>query len=765
MTQRVMRFPDEIAIALGLNITGHDPIHDYGSNDKRWEDNYELVKQFSNAYTFSNPIDTRGGNQTSNWLFRKSIKASTKPNPSLKKPRIIPFTTEGTNHTPRQYAFAEYKKNAFHSYYDALNELKIYIINSILFLLFNSIFLKPHFNIWDLDILYYQILYTEPFDCIITDVLDKVQGYFFTILTGYTYEQTFEPSNFLELIFYILTNTDIVIISILENISSLIIKKSKGISILKNISSFINKKPKGGGKKDRVQLDEANAIRLIGEITTLHQTHQANFERLNILYHKHVSDPSTITPDETSEYNTLRHTVLKAYQDKFIEYQQTQKSGSLFGIIDIIPILKTRISRYPLQNIFDNFKEKMDIMLLEYHKTITQAQLERASILSKAALDEQARLSGELSSSEKLIRRQFVNFIAKSSLVMYGVCHTDGTLLNTPIHPLLQKQISILLAQSGWTNTTSLRSTLDLDTEFLNLMKQMYDDKQKETRYFNQTDRQLYVVNNAAPLEKALKDRSFCPYTSILDGMSQCSYGSSRGTREHDNMNFVITNNEGSIFYNGRLTINPENPDDILVGFTIQPVNTQLRLIKDKQILLNGSELEAHFVLKNTLVKIIEYILSLQDDIRDTILQDNIFENLFNHFFNGPIDIDSFIDIYSELLFKVIGDLFQEANCVCRYGGYTNERYHADAGILPINFANGYTTRMFAANDRPSGGRFNIILAECNQDDINQLAFGGYYSINESFITEYKAPGRGGGKSKKQKTSSRRTRKRHHKIK
>jgi hypothetical protein len=116
-----------------------------------------------------------------------------------------------------------------------------------------------------------------------------------------------------------------------------------------------------------------------------------------------------------------------------------------------------------------------------------------------------------------------------------------------------------------------------------------------------------------------------------------------------------------------------------------------------------------------------------------------------------------FNTVYSEILFKGTGDLFQEINCVCKFGGYTMTNYKINPGILPINTPSGEQLRLFTANDRPSGTRFIYMLKNGNASEINTKAIGGYYSKEHILI--YGRPDnknicgivqlRGGGKLKR----------------
>ena len=119
--------------------------------------------------------------------------------------------------------------------------------------------------------------------------------------------------------------------------------------------------------------------------------------------------------------------------------------------------------------------------------------------------------------------------------------------------------------------------------------------------------------------------------------MSQCSWKSAQGNIEYGDMDFFITNTDESLYYNGKLIIDESNsqniyPTNLNISFNLK-VNSSLNLNGNKTTTINGIDLEAHFVLKNTLVNVINFILSTDDTTRTQIFAGGIiFENLFTLF-------------------------------------------------------------------------------------------------------------------------------------
>jgi hypothetical protein len=221
--------------------------------------------------------------------------------------------------------------------------------------------------------------------------------------------------------------------------------------------------------------------------------------------------------------------------------------------------------------------------------------------------------------------------------------------------------------------------------------------------------------------------------------MSQCSWGSSLNNgREYSNMNFKIMNNANDYYYNGMMKI--INKDKISVKLDLILPN-RLSVTSEKEINVNNAKtLEAWFVLKNTLTNIIKYVLSLPIEKRDIVFKNNkIFNNLFELGTDTDLQNDIFKNIYNDILFKGVGDLFQEINAVCLNGGYTGkpviEKGSSENTIY--EYSNNIANRFFAANDRPSGTRFIFMLINGDPDEINKKAFGGYFSRNYKLLVSH----------------------------
>jgi hypothetical protein len=97
-------------------------------------------------------------------------------------------------------------------------------------------------------------------------------------------------------------------------------------------------------------------------------------------------------------------------------------------------------------------------------------------------------------------------------------------------------------------------------------------------------------------------------------------------------------------------------------------------------------------------------------------------------------NLNIFSVVFNKILIKGTGDLYQEINSVCKYGGYVGDNYYCDENILSYNTSSGNQTRFFAANDRPSASRFIFILCNGDENEINTKSLGGYISQSDYFI-------------------------------
>lgn len=782
---RELKFEDQKATYLLLNIMAHDVIHDYGpgSSDVRWENNLEQVKRLINSnYTFGgDPIAIL---QHGKPIATKRLRDRSLINFNKNKNKKIKIEIEPPN-----------------DYINSIHELKEDITTSILFSIFDKLKYIPittkenlsqKFSVYDLDFLLGSKSNKDKYNEIIKSIIEKIEGVF--VLEKQT-EAEYTIKGWLIKIIEILSNYSIVETAIVEN----------PLTLYEKVVGSLKRKVFGGAD---TRLNHEECQELIDDMNTLLE--HTSFTQLQRIYDKKYS--SELNDSENTIYINERKKILDEFKKIFIEYGQQKKAGSIYGIVNILPPVKIRTSsRNAITDLKENFKEKINTMLAEYYTTINQYNADQKKIMEKKEKeqiklkieeeiknkkrkqDEIAANAGDLTSDDKEVRQQFVEFIAKSGLFVTGVCDKDGNIeedFNEITEESLITQINILLSQANWINTDDTQPTkkrkkelikwrtktsLDLDGVLIAHFKKNY--RQINERYVCSTIFEKYVVNNAAPIDNALTDKRFCPYTSILDGMSQCSYKSSMGNREYGNMDFKIMSNkpENPRHYHGKLDIggisNGWDNEVITINLSINP-GREISINSNINTKLNGDDLKAHYVLKNTLISIIDYISILNENEQNQILSGNIFENLFSRMSTG--NNRDFNRVYSHILIKGTGDLFQEINCVCKHGGYSSTpTTDRDSGILEYP-PSGDQLRLFVAKDRPSGTRFIYMLINGNPHEINTKAVGGYYSTNYTLLVKHHDNTKvcekvvsGGRKRtlKHNKNIPRRTRKRNHHIK
>lgn len=320
--------------------------------------------------------------------------------------------------------------------------------------------------------------------------------------------------------------------------------------------------------------------------------------------------------------------------------------------------------------------------------------------------------------------KEFRAFIAKMALHV-----TDAIVNKTTTNWALEKEIELLSNISD-----PEKSISKFDKNLYETFETEY--KQYKTKNFKCETGNKYIINNASHINlNTVRGYGFCPYSSIIDGMTQCSLESTDVNGiETGNMDFTIRNlNNTSKYYRGMSKIDQEK-QTISITLDIQlpkiKINTQ-KIVNytDKE----QKELQAWFVLKNTLEKILDYL-----EENKNILQsgENVFESLFQYGSQTQLPTTIFQTIYNEILFKGVGDLFQEINAVTKNGGYvsqTKTKTETKTEIEKFNNS-GDAIRLFVANDRPSACRFMFMLINGNSDQINTKAFGGYFRKTNIFL-------------------------------
>lgn len=510
--------------------------------------------------------------------------------------------------------------------------------------------------------------------------------------------------------------------------------------------------------------DKSDVINEIKNVLIKYDQNTKQDELKNLLFRGRVNQYKNFLDDFENDYNILFINPYKKLQEKsVIKGSKTAKLG---------------ISPKNVKQGFANFIIKGGLYICNIS---SEDGIFNTSLLTEEELNEYKTLLDSLMvklnefaetiNIDDITERKNKQSEINNNLIEF--CSIDKLENGNFIKPYIKEYI-ILLCVSYISSFKD--STPDYDGFLINfindyLEKYKYTDK-SNLRYLCQT-KDYYVVNNAAQIKSDKeKEKVFCPYSSIFDAMIQCSLSEASKYEkiEYGNMDFNITNDESNIGYHGKTTIN-KNDMDLEVTSDCKVVITlpKITINSDIELILGAKQLDAVASLKRTLVFLVDFIKNQQNvrPVLDEIFKNgDIFENLYNmsfhegqfktgaesvdinfNFSNFKIDnntqnknMNIISVVFNKILSKGVGDLFQEINSVCKYGGY-NENYHCDSTILSFNTETGDQTRLFLANDRPSASRFMFMLCHGKDSQINQKAIGGYMSIgNDIIVSKYENP-------------------------
>lgn len=407
--------------------------------------------------------------------------------------------------------------------------------------------------------------------------------------------------------------------------------------------------------------------------------------------------------------------------------------------------------------------------------------------LTKLLVDPMKEKKKNLEDQEKAIirdfQKDFMQFVARSSLFLNNICNKDGTLTSNARQDMkrdvyMNLQASILIKQANWDKINKgsiIPVSKNLDDELLNFMIQITNTNipsivtpnglivtNSTTKTPSQIKAQIesngmcndmrnHVSNNAATaLPNKGKERTVCSTSALLDGMSMCSYDadkshSTQKSWERGNMNFMITNKRENIYYHGMLMLDSSDEKKVTLNLDVK-TKSGFILGQEKQTSVVDESLKAYIALGNALKNIMIYIIVSDHGILDN---GNIMDNLFTEACKQKEEKATkatkntytiFNEFYSEILFKGVGDLFQEINSACKFGGYVeplpNNKNNIDFDV------HGNAIRYFVANDRPSGFRFVLFVTfgkgkeNTVRSEINSGAFGGYLGDMKQLIVE-----------------------------
>lgn len=742
-----LEFSNEQAIFLFLNIIAHDVIHDYKTTNERWSNNQKILSEFYKEYTISR---VTGGSETVTMTNDSDDNTlSTQSNYSL-PPRQMKLSLK----MPETY----YEK--MQTDFDMMDNEKNILINQIksdiLLRFFKYIILSignPEKYPLKIGILPYLLIRypsQENIEYTLGNVYDDIADSFWTFcmdnkimdsndLNGYKDIQIylsvlfkFLSENYVELAVYKNVNVDFSNSINQENKKRKMDYGESNQMEMDNVTQY-NQNVNENGKRQRFGGAKKEAFLTPEECKNLiEQTDEAlQGDEFNTFINELQSyvDKLSINSNDIENFKKIRWEVIQIFTGIFVNNGAPKCANSLNSIKILTERGFRKINFKYI--IYEIINETIQVYRTQYNKD----KENQKKIEDQRLADEKAKQQGDLTSQEKDGVSDFVVLIAKMGLYSTGIIDADGKLLkninNLGDNSELRIESDILSYIAGW--PSDLKNA-DLDNNLYSFFKTKYKTYELNQRYKcikKDNNDYKYIINNASKIEgTTVKEYGFCPYSSIIDGMSQCSWNTS-GTdgRESGNMNFIIKDKEQNYYYNGQLTIDNEAIEislNISLPKIIIKTNKRVNTIKD------ANELEAWVVLKNTLLKILDHVVSVGENDRDSfdqiVANNKVFENLFKYGTKNP---EIFVKIYSEILFKGVGDLFQEINSVAKNGGY-NSNYQSENRIKKyFNNNNPNPIRLFVANDRPSACRFMFMLINGDPNQINKKAFGGYFSMDE----------------------------------
>jgi hypothetical protein len=418
-----------------------------------------------------------------------------------------------------------------------------------------------------------------------------------------------------------------------------------------------------------------------------------------------------------------------------------------------------------------------------------------AAIADQEAADQEAAdllAAGNLSPLHNSLRKSFVSTIVKMTLIYCNiftkVVIADGSIELIPnMNPIydnldkslasskdLNKQIRFLVAK---TDLSFPNYPVYWQAEPAAIDEGLYD-------HFNANvvgtgcplitlhgTQPKYIIDNAAQVTEIgpasahitnstnINNAIFCPLSSKIDGQTT----SPTCSLEVGNMDFKIANladptdvefvADDLVYYNGQAVLNAAATYTytINIKFPSLPLFT---LTKEMQFLRSKKDLEAAVAMASTLDLLFKMIDAHPPGSPAAAAAAALpfgmpvvpvrvpGVKLFDHYFKYCHSNGTFITNMYNIAFKGSGDLFQEINAACKYGGYSNipiynesDRVTLNTTIVPwLVVGGGDTRRMFIANDQPSACRFIKLIRDGRPAEINQKAYGGYVGLYKQMI-------------------------------
>ena len=272
-----------------------------------------------------------------------------------------------------------------------------------------------------------------------------------------------------------------------------------------------------------------------------------------------------------------------------------------------------------------------------------------------------------------------------------------------------------------------------------------------------------FVINNAAKATDNkygtwLKDKTFCPIPSILDGMALCKFKQDEtetvtGDYLHDSKLQV---KGGDMYYTVDLQLQ-ENEVDVLLTMQFGKDGKKDVGFQEFMDLTSGKE-DTRLNAANSLRELIDYMLEKYNVLQNSINTRSKYTDVYSDFFEELGD-----GLIRRLLVKSIGDWSQEMYTVSKKSGIKG---HSVETISPSR-TNSQNNQFLIGitEDRLSACR--MIFLQKFGENTNGLSIAGAYSTNYKFLYGEFEPlyallkkSRGGKKTRKKRRHNRKTKNR-----
>jgi hypothetical protein len=321
-----------------------------------------------------------------------------------------------------------------------------------------------------------------------------------------------------------------------------------------------------------------------------------------------VKDDTELEPEEPLDKLSKLKQRLEELNKNLSEYQEDSKK-----IGTHTDELKEKYEKKPFSLTWS--KRTMTRVITDYLKdqiANTQAEINIINAaIEKEEANIQRRLKGkELSEGEKILKKQFISFIAFTSLFLSRVVKkivkfTDDlpginpryeiVEIYIPEDEFLKLEIGAIIpyveGNKGMKDYWATHAgkafvfTKDIETNLLNyytktFKRPEYDVTKQEFVCPSGISLKKVLINNAAPTTKTLEGYEFCTYPGILDGaLTNCNVTSQnimpKEGAEYGIIHFVLSGANTAVKYEGKITPRPTAPKRM--------VDLQYEMTLDKQ--------------------------------------------------------------------------------------------------------------------------------------------------------------------------------------